>query len=121
MLTGGTLEFAAPEQLLGEAQTSSVDCFSLAAVVAFVLTGELPFRGNDVQAILAHQLGERTDLSELPAPIEEWLRKGLAPRPSDRFADAAEMRLAWRTAASAALKRERALRWWRRLLPLGRR
>jgi serine/threonine-protein kinase len=119
--TGGTLEFAAPEQLLGEPQAASVDCFSMAAVVSFVLTGELPFKGNDAQTILAQQLGERTDLSELATPIEEWLRKGLAPRPSNRFVDATEMRVAWRAAAGAALKRERALRWWRRLLPIGHR
>jgi serine/threonine protein kinase len=121
MPAGGTLEFSAPEQLLGEPQTPAVDCFSLAAVVAFALTGELPFGGGDVQAILAQQLGERTDLSEVATPIEHWLRKGLAPRPADRFADAIQMRLAWRAAAAAALKRERALRWWRRLVPIGRR
>ncbi|HEY7899000.1 MAG TPA: serine/threonine-protein kinase [Gemmatimonadaceae bacterium] len=120
-LFGGTLEFAAPEQLLGEPQGSSVDCFSVAAVVAFVLTGQLPFRGGDAQSILAQQLGERTDLSDLATPIEEWLRKGLSPRPAERFVDATEMRLAWRAAAAAALKRERALRWWRKLVPIGRR
>lgn len=114
---GGTLQFAAPEQLLSEPQGAAVDCFSLAAVVAFVLTGELPFPGSDPQVILAEQLGERTDLSGVPAPIEEWLRKGLAPQPANRFADAAEMRLAWRGAAASALKRERAVRWWRQLVP----
>lgn len=121
MISGGTLEFAAPEQLLGEPQTASVDCFSLAAVVAFVLTGELPFKGIDAQTILANQLGERTEMSGLATPIQEWLRKGLAPRPVDRFADATEMRVAWRAAAKLALKRERTLRWWRRLLPIGNR
>jgi hypothetical protein len=90
-------------------------------VVAFVLTGQLPFRGGDAQSILAQQLGERTDLSDLATPIEEWLRKGLSPRPAERFVDATEMRLAWRAAAAAALKRERALRWWRKLVPIGRR
>ncbi len=118
---GGTLEFSAPEQLLGEPQGPAVDCFSLAGVVAFALTGELPFRGNDAQAIIAQQLGERTDLSGLATPIEDWIRQGLAPRPANRFADATEMRLAWRAATAAALKRERALRWWRRLVPIGRR
>ena len=118
MPVGGTVEFAAPEQLLGEAQTPAVDCFSLGAVVAFVLTGELPFKGNDPQAVLAQQLGERTDLSALPTPIEDWLRQALAPRPANRFADAAEMQLAWRAAAASALKRQRALRWWRRLVPI---
>jgi hypothetical protein len=90
-------------------------------VVAFVLTGELPFRGDDAQAILAQQLGERTDLSNIATPIEEWLRRGLAPHPAARFKDAAEMRRAWRAAAAAALKRERAFGWWRRLMPVGRR
>lgn len=118
---GGTLEFSAPEQLLGEPQSAAVDCFSLAAVVAFVLTGELPFRGAGPQTILAQQLGERTDLSAVATPIAEWLRQGLAPRPANRFADANEMRLAWRAAATTALKRERALRWWRKLIPIGRR
>jgi serine/threonine-protein kinase len=121
MTLGGTVEFSAPEQLLGEAQTASVDCFSLAAVVAFALTGELPFPGNDVQSVLAQQLGERTDLSSLASPIEDWLRQGLAPRASNRFSDATEMRQAWIEASTAALKRERALRWWRRLVPIGRR
>jgi serine/threonine-protein kinase len=117
VLSGGTLEFAAPEQLLGEPQGASADCFSVAAVVAFALTGVLPFQGNDAKTILAQQLGERTDLSGLATPIQEWLRQGLAPRPADRFKDATAMRLAWRAAASAALKRERALRWWRKLVP----
>ena len=120
-LPGGTLEFSAPEQLLGEPQGPAGDCFSVAAVVAFVLTGELPFRGADAQSILAQQLGERTDLSELASPIEEWLRIGLAPQPANRFSDAGEMRVAWQSAAASALKRERALRWWRRLIPSGRR
>ncbi len=117
MPAGGTLQFAAPEQLLGEPAGPPGDCFSMAAVVAFVVTGEPPFRGGDPQAILAQQLGERTDLSEVAAPIEEWLRQGLAPRAADRFADAGEMRIAWHAAALSAIKRERALRWWKRLLP----
>ncbi len=121
MVAGGTVEFSAPEQLLGEPQTAAVDCFSLAAVVAFALTGQLPFKGNDPQTVLAQQLGERTDLSELATPIEEWLRQGLAPRPANRFADAAEMQSAWRAAAASTIKRQRALRWWRRLLPVVRR
>ncbi len=117
MPPGGTLEFAAPEQLLGEPQGPAGDCFSVAAVVAYVLTGALPFHGHDAQSVLAQQLGERTDLSTLASPIEQWLRRGLAPRPANRFADATEMRAAWQAAAAVALKRERALRWWRRLVP----
>ena len=118
---GGTIEFSSPEQLLGEPQGPSGDCFSLAAVVAYVLTGQLPFRGPDAQSVIAQQLGERTDLSELATPVAEWVRTGLAPRPADRFADAGEMRAAWESAAASGLKRERALRWWRKLIPAARR
>lgn len=117
---GGTVGFAAPEQLLGEAQGVAVDFFALAAIVAYVLTGELPFPGGDAQSVVARQLGEKVDLTSLPAPIAEWVATGLAPNPADRFADAAAMRDAWRVAVSSAIMRERAFRWWRRLLPRAR-
>ncbi len=113
----GTLGFSAPEQLLGEPQTAAVDCFAVGAVVYFVLTGEAPFRGPDAQTVLAQQLGERADLSSLTTPIAEWMQTALAPAPTARFCDAAEMREAWRVASAAAKKRERASLWWRRLMP----
>ncbi|MGI8547600.1 MAG: protein kinase domain-containing protein [Gemmatimonadaceae bacterium] len=113
----GTLGFSAPEQSLGEPQSAAVDLFALAAIVAYVLTGELPFPGSDPQAVLARQLGERVDLSVLPAAVAAWLQTGLAPSPADRFRDAAAMQLQWRSAVAGALKRERARRWWRSLLP----
>ncbi len=113
----GTLGFSAPEQLLGEPQSSAVDLFALAAIVAYVLTGELPFPGSDPHAVLAQQLGERVDLTALPAAIVAWLRTGLAPNPADRFRDAATMQSEWKEAVADALKRERARRWWRSLLP----
>lgn len=113
----GTLGFSAPEQLLGEPQGPSVDLFSLAAIVAYVLTGELPFPGGDPHAVLAKQLGERVDLSSLPAALAIWVQTGLAPAPADRFPDAATMQAEWREAVADALKRERAWRWWRGWLP----
>lgn len=118
---GGSLGFSAPEQLLGEPQGPAVDCFAVAAIVAYVLTGQIPFPGADPQAILGMELGERADLSELPTAICEWVQAGLAPRVEDRFSDAAEMRDAWRVAAAVTLKRERTRRWWRSLLPNTRR
>lgn len=116
-LREGTLGFSAPEQLLGEPQGPSADLFALAAIVAYVLTGQVPFPGGDPHAVLAQQLGGRVDLSTLPPAIAEWLKAGLAPSPSDRFSDAASMQAGWHEAVSHALKRERARRWWRSLLP----
>ena len=112
----GTPAFAAPEQLLGEAQGASVDCFALAAIVAFVLTGRPPFGDRDYKRILARELAGEMDIEGVDAPVAAWLRRGLATDPEERFADAEEMGLAWRALAREALGTEEARPWWRRLL-----
>src|SRR5947208_8911916 len=43
----GTPAFASPEQLLGEAQDAAADCFSVAAIVAFAMSGAPPFGDRD--------------------------------------------------------------------------
>ncbi|PYP64084.1 MAG: hypothetical protein DMD26_13835, partial [Gemmatimonadetes bacterium] len=67
--TSGTPAFAAPEQLLGEQQDAAVDCFSLAAIVGFALSGKAPFGDRDGRTILARELrGDiEIDLSVYPA------------------------------------------------------
>jgi serine/threonine-protein kinase len=112
--TTGTPAFAAPEQLLGEEQDPAADCFSLAAIVAFSLSGSPPFGDRDGNAILARQLAGQLDVSAYPAPLAAWLRRGLAPAPHERFPDAAAMQEAWRDAAVAVLDDNRRVPWWRR-------
>jgi len=114
--TTGTPEFAAPEQLLGEHQGPAVDCFEIAAVTYFLLSGVAPFGSGDGRAILARELSGDVDLSHLAEPIAAWLRKGLAPNPDERFADAAEMQGAWREAVEAVLDEGARIPWWRRWL-----
>ncbi|MGH7718163.1 MAG: protein kinase domain-containing protein [Gemmatimonadaceae bacterium] len=116
--TTGTPEFSAPEQLLGEPQGPAVDCFEVAAIVAFVLTGRPPFGEGDAKAILGRQLAGDFDVSGFPDEVGAWLQRGLAPAPENRFADAAAMQEAWRTAVEAALDREQRAPWWRRWLSL---
>ncbi len=110
----GTPAFAAPEQLLGEEQDAAADCFSLAAIVAYVLTGSPPFGERDSASILARELRGDVDLSSHPTEIAEWLRRGLAASASDRFDDAVSMQAAWREAVSAVLEQDRPVPWWRR-------
>jgi eukaryotic-like serine/threonine-protein kinase len=112
--TSGTPAFAAPEQLLGEVQDASADCFSFAAVLYFTLTGAPPFGETDPKAILARMLGGTVDTSKLPPEIGEWLSRAFAPTASERFTDAAEMQLAWRDAVRIVLDREQEVPWWRR-------
>ncbi len=113
----GTPAFAAPEQLLGERQTASVDCFAVAAIVAYALTGEPPFTGGDERAILAQQLAGHFDYERFPEPLADWLRHGLTADLSTRFPDAQSMRDSWKEVI-AGLRRDahRGERWWERLL-----
>ena len=111
----GTPAFSPPEQLLGEPQEAAADCFSLAAIVAFVLGGAPPFGDADIKTILARELSGQLDVSAYPDEIAAWLQRGLAADPDARFADAATMQEAWREAAGAVLERERRVPWWRRL------
>jgi len=115
-LTGasGTPAFAAQEQLLGEAQEAAADCFSVAAIVAYAMSGLPPFGDRDTATILARELRGEVDLSTYPPEIADWLKHGLAATASDRFEDAAAMQAAWRDAVQAVFERERQVPWWRR-------
>jgi len=110
----GTPAFAPPEQLLGEQQEATADCFSLAAIVAYALSGAPPFGERDSASILARELRGDVDLSNYPEEIGDWLRRGLSASPDDRFVDASAMQQAWREAVQAVLERERQVPWWRR-------
>ena len=115
-LTGasGTPAFSPPEQLLGEAQEAPADCFSLAAIVVYSLTGAPPYGEADSETILARELMGKLDLTPYAPEIAAWLQRGLDPDPEMRFKDATVMQEAWRFAAGTVLERERRVPWWRR-------
>jgi serine/threonine-protein kinase len=112
--TSGTPTFAAPEQLLGEAQDTAVDCFSLAAIVAFVLSGTPPFGERDPKVILARELSGDLDLTGYDPEVAEWLARGLNADPEERFQEASQMQAAWRDAVQSVLDRDQKAPWWRR-------
>lgn len=112
----GTPAFAAPEQLLGETQGPAVDLFAVAGIVAFVMSGEPPFPGNNASTILAQQLANQFDAARFPEPVGAWLKRALDSDPSKRFPDAATMQQAWR---EVVIEMDRESRrgdsWWTRL------
>ena len=112
----GTPAFAPPEQLLGEQQGVTADCFAIAAIVAFALSGRPPFGEGDARTILARQLGGELDVEGYQEALADWLRQGLAATPDARFQDAAAMRRAWQTAVRSVHRAERRAGWWRRLM-----
>jgi serine/threonine protein kinase len=110
----GTPAFSPPEQLLGESQEAPADCFSLAAIVAYTLTGAPPYGEADSETILARELMGKLDLTPYAPEIAAWIQRGLSSDPELRFADATVMQEAWRFAAGTVLERERRVPWWRR-------
>ncbi len=118
--TSGTPSFAAPEQLLGEAQGPATDCYALASIVYFVIAGTPPFGDGPGEMILARQLSgtlpDRFAKDGFPNALGEWLLKGLATRVEDRFEHAQAMRLEWRQVVRAVRRAEDQRPWWRRLI-----
>ena len=95
-LSLGTPQYMSPEQAMGErAIDARSDIYALGAVTYEMLTGEPPFTGASVQAIIAKVMAERPTPLHLvrdtvPAPVEQAVLTALAKLPADRFATAAE-------------------------------
>ena len=95
-LSLGTPQYMSPEQAMGEKVIDArSDIYALGAVLYEMLTGEPPFSGATVQAIVAKVLTEKpmhpTAVRDtIPRHVESTLLKSLAKLPADRFADAAK-------------------------------
>ena len=95
-LSLGTPQYMSPEQAMGErAIGAQSDIYALGAVTYEMLTGDPPFTGSSVQAIVARVLSERpTPLRTLrdtvPPHVELAVLTALAKLPADRFASASE-------------------------------
>jgi eukaryotic-like serine/threonine-protein kinase len=92
----GTMEYASPEQVRGEAVDGRSDLYALAIVLYELLTGELPFAADTDFELMKAQLeappppaGAR--VPGLPHAFEQALLRAMAKSPSARFADAAAM------------------------------
>jgi len=103
----GTLRFMSPEQATrSRAITERSDLFSVALLIYYALTGELPFRGRtdlDVQIgiVRAAPIPLRRLRRDAPRALEQALGRALAKHPDARFGSASEMRAALAAIASA--------------------
>jgi hypothetical protein len=93
-LSLGTPQYMSPEQAMGERTIDArSDIYALGAVVYEMLTGDPPFTGSTVQAIVAKVMTERptpprTVRDTVPAHVESAVLKALAKLPADRFGSA---------------------------------
>jgi serine/threonine protein kinase len=101
-LVMGTPGYLAPEQANGEAVDGRADLFSLGCVLYRMTTGEAPFRGANITALLRavaeHQPPPPQTLRpEIPAALSALILRLLAKVPGDRPASAREVAEALRT------------------------
>lgn len=92
----GTPGYMPPEQVLGEKVGPAADIHALGATLFHLLTGRLPYEGDDAVELLRAALKGpppmvRIVRPEVPAAVAAVVDKSLATRPQDRQADMAEM------------------------------
>src|ERR1700749_2431914 len=92
----GTTDYVSPEQALCQPVTGQSDLYSLGVVVYEMLTGEVPFRGeNQVAVAMKHVREELPDVQtkrpEVSAALAAIGDTATAKRVEDRYADDAEL------------------------------
>ncbi len=90
----GTVAYASPEQLTGGTVDARSDVYSLGALVFELLTGRLPFDGQDAMAMVSGHLSKPVPLPsrfrpELPPWIDLAVARALAKSPDSRWPDMA--------------------------------
>jgi serine/threonine protein kinase len=86
----GTSDYIAPEQARGSRVDAQSDVYSLGAVLYELLTGEVPFRGDNFVAVAMQHINEpapsvRERRPELSPCIDGVVRRAMAKEPGDRF------------------------------------
>lgn len=92
----GSVHYLPPEQASGNGSTMQSDIYSMGILMYELLTGELPFRGDNAVEIALKQLKEplpdiRKKLSDVPNSLYNILKRATAKNPKNRYADAREM------------------------------
>jgi len=103
----GTVEYMAPEQILGEELDGRADQFALAVVAYQMMTGGTLFGPNTVATLTYKTVNEVPPLpstrnGHLPRGVDVVLAKGLSKKPADRFATCRDFAVALGTAFSDA-------------------
>ena len=92
----GTPSYMSPEQIMGHTIDPRSDIFSLGVLLYQLLTGRLPFEGQNLNSLLLQitqgpHIPVREHNPSLPRACDQIINKALAKNPNKRFGSAAEM------------------------------
>jgi WD40 repeat protein/DNA-binding SARP family transcriptional activator len=99
----GTPAYLSPEQIRLEPITPRSDIYALGVVLFEMLTGEYPYPESSLTALLDQHLNQpmpsvRAVRSDVPVSVEAVVARATAKDPAERFADATELAIAFRSA-----------------------
>ncbi len=87
----GTVEYMSPEQIQGaKTLDGRTDIYALGIVLYFMLTGDLPFKGDSIISIVMAHLSNpipsvQAAIPSLTPPWDDIMYKALAKKPEDRY------------------------------------
>ena len=86
----GTSDYISPEQAQGRRVDEHTDVYSLGVVLYELLTGEVPFPGENFVAVAMQHINEppppvRDRRPDVPPRLEAAVQRAMAKDPSDRF------------------------------------
>lgn len=93
----GSVHFLSPEQAKGEEVTAESDIYSTGIMLYEMLTGSVPFSGDNTVAIALKHLQEEitppvTVNSKIPNSLSDVIVKAASKRPEDRYESALKMK-----------------------------
>ncbi|MBC8171522.1 MAG: protein kinase [Anaerolineae bacterium] len=93
----GSPHYYAPEQARGEKPTAASDVYSIGIVIFEMLTGRVPYLGNNQQELALAHIRERIPLANevnpvVPQELAQIIQRAMAKEPNDRFRMADQLR-----------------------------
>jgi eukaryotic-like serine/threonine-protein kinase len=91
----GTSDYIAPEQAQGMHVDEQTDVYSLGVVLYEMLTGEVPFPGENFVTVAMRHINEppppvRAKRADVPPRVDAAVQRAMAKDPRDRFASMAD-------------------------------